>query len=174
MRGGEYRLLLIPVRNRDLRSLFYEQKSVFIATLGVGLLSYTHDIFSDRPSGSSAPKSDSIITAFFFVSVILAVVGAMEFTALQLTVTRSRGSSSPASARLPSVDGRDATGTDGKDIQVENADHDSFKRAVNSIGKGEGSEVGSIQGDSDPEAGNDRAATVTDWAVDLSSLCSKT
>jgi len=69
--------------------------SVFVATLSVSLLSYTHDIFSNRPSGSSTPASDSAITALFFVSVVSAVVAAMEFTALQLSDTV--GSSSPNS-----------------------------------------------------------------------------
>jgi len=69
--------------------------SVFVATLSVSLLSYTHDIFSDRPSGSPTPASDSAITALFFVSVVSAVVAAIEFTALQLSDTV--GNSSPNS-----------------------------------------------------------------------------
>lgn len=62
-------------------------QSVFIASLSVGLLSYTRDIFADRPEGTLPPSSDSAITSLLFITVIFSCVAAMEFTALQLSRT---------------------------------------------------------------------------------------
>ncbi|KLO19424.1 hypothetical protein SCHPADRAFT_61037 [Schizopora paradoxa] len=66
--------------------------STFVALVAIGLLSYTNDIFSDKiarqPSDSAAPVSDVAVTALFFTAVILSIAAAMEFTILQLTVTR--------------------------------------------------------------------------------------
>jgi len=82
---------------KDLKDVWspFAVVSVFIASLSVGLLSYTHDNFIDRPPGTQPPTSDSVITSLFFISVIFSGVAAMEFTALLLSSTSGLPSTSP-------------------------------------------------------------------------------
>ncbi|KLO13443.1 hypothetical protein SCHPADRAFT_890002 [Schizopora paradoxa] len=86
--------------------------AVFIASISVGLLSYTHDIFTDRPKdtdaqSSDAQSSDSAVTSLFFITVIFSGVAAMEFTALQLS--RSGSSTYIASARSKEIKSTEAS-----------------------------------------------------------------
>jgi len=79
---------------KDVKDLWgpFAVVSVFIASVSIGLLSYSHDNFIERPAGTQAPTSDSVITSFFFVAVIFSGVAAMEFTALSLSSTASASS----------------------------------------------------------------------------------
>ncbi|KAL5482790.1 hypothetical protein ACEPAI_9385 [Sanghuangporus weigelae] len=47
--------------------------AIFIATLGVGLLSYMHDIYVARPAGIPSPVTDDIATVCLIFSVLLSI-----------------------------------------------------------------------------------------------------
>lgn len=62
----------------------YLTQAVFIASIDVGLLTYAHDYFSDRPEGTPAQVSDSAINALWFLSIIFAGIAAMQFAVMQV------------------------------------------------------------------------------------------
>jgi len=56
---------------------------------------YSHEVFADRPEGSPARTSDSVISAFWFLSIIFAGTATMQFAVMQVfsypfQVVRSR------------------------------------------------------------------------------------
>jgi len=73
--------------------------SVFIASLGVSLLSYTYTVFAARP----AKNSDNATIALFFISVILSGAATVEFAALQLSGTDSPAAGSAGDSNNPAT-----------------------------------------------------------------------
>ncbi|KLO19422.1 hypothetical protein SCHPADRAFT_61031 [Schizopora paradoxa] len=135
--------------------------SVFVASVGVGLLSYTHDIFSDRPEGTSPPTSDSAITCLFFISVIFAIVAAMEFTILQITVTRA----SRSTRSFPSEVGARDQMTGHKDKEARPIDND---REATSNGKEKDIETGNRERIVDADAGSTKSTrSIELWDNDM-------
>ncbi|EJC98924.1 uncharacterized protein FOMMEDRAFT_161116 [Fomitiporia mediterranea MF3/22] len=51
----------------------YSVIAIFIATLGVGFLSYMHDIFVARPEDTQGKLTDQVITMCLFLSVLLSI-----------------------------------------------------------------------------------------------------
>ncbi|KLO19421.1 hypothetical protein SCHPADRAFT_61032 [Schizopora paradoxa] len=62
----------------------YAVVAVFIASIDVGLLTYAHDYFSDRPDGTPVQASDSAINILWFLSIIFAGIAAMQFAVMQV------------------------------------------------------------------------------------------
>jgi len=69
----------------------YAVVAVFIASIDVGLLTYAHDNFIDRPDGTPAKASDSAVNALWFLSIIFAGIAAMQFAVMQVFSSAAPG-----------------------------------------------------------------------------------
>jgi len=70
-------------RQKDVGAA-YAVVAVFIASIDVGLLTYSHEVFTDRPEGSPARASDSAMSAFWFLSIVFAGTADMQFAVMQV------------------------------------------------------------------------------------------
>ncbi|KAL5482867.1 hypothetical protein ACEPAI_9462 [Sanghuangporus weigelae] len=67
-------------RRRDSFSqicAMYAVIAVFIATLGVGFLTYMHDTFEDRPEGTPPKGTDDVVFIFLLFSILLSISSAI-------------------------------------------------------------------------------------------------
>jgi len=49
--------------------------SVFVASLGVALLSYARDTFSSRPQGTPSKRTDQVVYALWLISILWSLIG---------------------------------------------------------------------------------------------------